>query len=244
MHSGQASTRIIIGRMSQLHTVNARAPGYLTAGGILASLVVASVLDLATAQSLSRTDLSPSHAVKLFQILDMYASPVAFIASVLTLLCWAARARRWFRPMFDLTLALSMIALLDNVVGLVLCLFDKQENPAFLLLSAALVYVENIAVFVAFYWRFDHPFQQRVAEGEQTHPGILFPHSTMQMKSLEGWRPAVIDYVFLSFNTSSTFGPTLPVPLRGSIQLGMMLQVAVAMTVLVMLAARAIGLIG
>ena len=66
----------------------------------------------------------------------------------------------------------------------------------------------------------------------------------MQMKSLAGWRPAVIDYVFLSFNTSSTFGPTLPVPLRGSIQLGMMLQVAVAMTVLVMLAARAIGLIG
>ncbi len=244
MHNGQASTRIIIGCMSQLHTVNARAPGYLTAGGILASLVVASVLDLATAQSLSRTDLSPSHAVKIFQILDMYASPVAFIASVLTLLCWAARARKWLRPMFDITLALSMIALLDNVVGLVLCLFDKQENPAFLLLSAALVYVENIAVFVAFYWRFDHAFQQRVADGEETHPGILFPHSTMQTKSLEGWRPAVIDYVFLSFNTSSTFGPTLPVPLRGSIQLGMMVQVAVAMTVLVMLAARAIGLIG
>ena len=123
-----------------------------------------------------------------------------------------------------------------------------MPSPAFLscflLLSAAFVYVQNIAVFVAFYWRFYHPCQQRVADGEQTHPGILFPHSTMQMKSLEGWRPAVIDYAFLSFNTSSTFGPTLPVPLRGSIQLGMMLQVAVAMTVLVMLAARAIGLIG
>jgi len=34
------------------------------------------------------------------------------------------------------------------------------------------------------------------------------------------------------------------VPLRGPIQIGMMLQVAIAIAVLVMLAARAIGLIG
>jgi hypothetical protein len=53
-----------------------------------------------------------------------------------------------------------------------------------------------------------------------------------------------MDYFFLSFNTSSTFGPTIPVPLRASIQLGMMLQVTIAMTVLLMLAARAVGMIG
>ena len=53
-----------------------------------------------------------------------------------------------------------------------------------------------------------------------------------------------VDYLFLAFNTSSTFGPTLPVPLRSSIQVGMMIQVLVAMGVLIMLAARAIGMIG
>lgn len=234
----------MFGVMNQSNTSNWRTPSYLTAGGILATLLVASLLDIATAQSLSRTDLSPSYAVIVFEVFDTYASPVACITAVIGTLCWATRARGWFRLMFDITLALSIIALLDNVVGLVLCLFDKQENPAFLLLSAALVYLENIAVFVAFYWRFDHPYQQRVADGEEIHPGILFPHNTMNTKSLSSWRPAFIDYLFLSFNTSSTFGPTLPIPLRASIQVGMMFQVAVAMTVLVMLAARAIGLIG
>lgn len=234
----------MISSMNQWHPVGPRTSSYMTAGGILATLILASLLDLATAQSLSRTDLRPSYAVKLFQIVDTYASPVALMAAVVTLLCWASRARTMFRLVFDITLTLSIIALLDNVVGLVLCLFDKQENPAYLLLAAALVYFENIAVFVAFYWRFDHPYQQRIADGEEIHPGIIFPHHTMQFKSLETWRPAFVDYLFLSFNTSSTFGPTLPVPLRASIQWGMMLQVAVAMTVLVMLAARAIGLIG
>ena len=57
------------------------------------------------------------------------------------------------------------------------------------------------------------------------------------------FRSGIVDYLFLSFNTASTFGPTLPVPLRAPVQLGMMLQVLIAMAVLVMLAARAIGLI-
>jgi len=52
-----------------------------------------------------------------------------------------------------------------------------------------------------------------------------------------------MDDLFLSFNTASTLGPTLPVPLRGSMQIGMMLQVSIAISVLIMIAARAVGLI-
>ncbi len=230
--------------MHQTHTIAPRTPAYSTAGAILAVLAIASLLDIATAQALSQTDRAPSFAVRLFEVLDIYTSPVAFITALTAAACWAGRAQRAFRFLFDATLVLSAIALLDNVVGLIMCLFDKQENPGFLLLSAALVYLENIAVFTAFYWRFDHPYQQRIVEGEGIHPGILFPQNTLDMESLRRWRPAFVDYLFLSFNTASTFGPTHPVPLRGVIQVGTMVQVAIAMAVLVMLAARAIGLIG
>lgn len=213
-------------------------------GATLGSLAVASLLDIATSQSLSLTDHAPSTAVVMFRLADAYASPLALITAIMGLLLWWQCAQRSMRLVFDVTLVLAIVALLDNVVGLIVCLFDKQDNPGFLLLSSALVYLENIAVFAAFYWRFDHAHQHRVAAGEATHPGILFPHNTMSFKSLQGWCPGFVDYLFLSFNTSSTFGPTLPVPLRGPIQIGMMLQVAIAMAVLVMLAARAIGLIG
>lgn len=214
-----------------------------TTGAIVITLAVAACLDIATSTSLSLTDHSPSVAVVMFRLADEYASPIAFITTVIAGLFWLTKIRKWFKLFFDVTLLLSLIALMDNLVGLIMCLFDKQDNPGFLLLSASLVYLENIAVFAAFYWRFDHPLQVRIAAGEKIHPGIVFPHNTSGFQSLIGWRPKFVDYLFLSFNTASTFGPTLPVPLRNPIQLGMMLQVAVAMAVLVMLTARAIGLI-
>ena len=82
----------MISSMNQWHTVSPRTSGYMTAGGILATLILASLLDLATAQPLSRTDLRPSYAAKLFQIVDTYASPMALVAAVVTILCWARKA--------------------------------------------------------------------------------------------------------------------------------------------------------
>ncbi|MCE9620010.1 MAG: hypothetical protein K8R92_08870 [Planctomycetes bacterium] len=214
-----------------------------TAAAALLAVGVASLLDLATSTSLSLTDQSPSFYVLMFRFADDYSSPVALASAAVAGLLWVIRSPRVFRYFFDLALWMAMIALLDNLVGLIVSLFDKQDNPKFLLLSASLVYLENIAVFTAYYWRFDHIHHRELAPGETCHPGIVFPHHTMTFKTLRGWRPKIVDYLFLSFNTSSTFGPTLPIPLRGSIQLGMMLQVTIAMAVLVMLAARAIGLI-
>ena len=179
----------------------------------------------------------------MFRIADAYASPIALLTTFITAFFWMTKSQKSFKLFFNITLWLSMIALLDNLVGLIVCLFDKQDNPEYLLLSACLVYLENVAVFAAYYWRFDHPLQMRIAAGEKIHPGIVFPHNTSGFQSLVGWQPKYVDYLFLSFNTASTFGPTLPVPLRNPVQLGMMLQVTIAMAVLIMLAARAIGLI-
>ncbi len=212
-------------------------------GAMALTLGVAAIFDIATSTSLSMTDQAPSTSVIIFRLADAYASPVALFTTFITTFFWLINIKRLFMILFDLTLGLSMIALLDNLVGLIVCLFDKQDNPGYLLLSASLVYLENIAVFTAFYWRFDHLLQAQIASGEKIHPGIVFPHNTSGFHSLTGWQPKFVDYLFLSFNTASTFGPTLPVPLRSSIQLGMMLQVTIAMAVLVMLTARAIGLI-
>ena len=181
-------------------------------GAVLGSLAAASLLDVATSASLSLTDHAPSPAVIIFRAADTYASPMALLTAAIALVFWWRRSYRLMRIAFDVTLVLTIIALLVNVVGLVVCLFDKQDNPAFLLLSSALVYLENVAVFAAFYWRFDHPHQHRVAAGEATHPGILFPHNTMSFKSLQGWCPGFVDYLFLRSTLRAPSAPRCRCP--------------------------------
>lgn len=216
-----------------------------TAGGLLVTLMAASLIDLGTSSALRLTDEAPSRAVLAFQSVDVWVSPLALASSAVALVLWFMRTGRSFVRMFDLSLFLALLALVVNVAGLVVSLFDPKDDPGFLLLSAGLVYAENVAVFAAYYWRFDHTHHHLYADGdERDYPGILFPQGTLGFRSLKGWVPRYMDYFFLSFNTSSTFGPTIPVPLRASIQLGMMLQVTIAMTVLLMLAARAVGMIG
>ena len=212
-------------------------------GAIVVTLGVAALLDMATAEALSLMDHAPSLGVVIFRLIDSYASPVALASTLIAWIFWIWRSQTHFKFFFKMTMGLSLLALVDNLVGLIICLFDKQDSPGFLLLSASFVYLENIAVFTAFYWYFDHPLQIRIAAGEKIRSEILFPQHGLPFESLANCKPSYMDYLFLTFNTSSTFGPTHPIPLGGTVQVGMMLQVSVAMVILIVLAARAIGLI-
>ena len=59
----------------------------------------------------------------------------------------------------------------------------------------------------------------------------------------ELWSPDFVDYLFLAFNTSTAFSPTdTPVLVRWGKAL-MMLQSIISLTVLVLLAARAVNIL-
>ena len=59
----------------------------------------------------------------------------------------------------------------------------------------------------------------------------------------ELWTPNFVDYLFLSFNTSTAFSPTdVPVLARWAKVL-MILQALISLTVLVLLAARAVNIL-
>ena len=208
----------------------------------IGALTVAGLIDIATGDSLSMTENSPPAIALLLKSLDVYISPLALVCIVFAGFLWICGSKK-FLIWFDIVLVLAMLALLNNLAGLIVSIFDPKVKAGFLLLSASLVYLENIAVFVAFYWRFDHQWQGRISVGEKVYPAVMFPQNAISSDSMRGWQPSFIDYLFLSFNTASTFGPTLPVPLRASMQFGMMAQVSIAMAVLIMIAARAIGLI-
>jgi hypothetical protein len=117
------------------------------------------------------------------------------------------------------------------------------------LFSAALLWVANILVFASWYWRLDAGGPQgRDRQGPHTDGAFLFPQMTLDPNTRRAmgehhWRPGFVDYLFLAFNTSTAFSPTdVPVLSRWAKVL-MMLQAAISLATLALLAARAVNIL-
>ena len=141
---------------------------------------------------------------------------------------------------------LGMIA---SVVLLIIALPQHTESPLELLTSAASLWFTNVLVFALWYWRLDaggpHSRDKRRAH---TDGSFLFPQMTLSSEAKrnmgeENWSPNFFDYLYIAFNTSTAFSPTdTPVLARWGKVL-MMLQSVISLTVLALLAARAVNIL-
>jgi hypothetical protein len=144
---------------------------------------------------------------------------------------------------------LVTVGMIVSVALLIAALPAHRESPIQLLISAASLWVTNVLVFALWYWRLDaggpHGRDSRLG-----HPdgAFLFPQMTMspdtKVKAGQNfWSPNFLDYLFLAFNTSTAFSPTdVPVLARWGKAL-MMLQSVISLTVLALLAARAVNIL-
>lgn len=141
------------------------------------------------------------------------------------------------------------VELVASVLRLVSALPSRRESPTALLLSAASIWVANILVFALWYWRLDaggpHGREARLGHAAGA---FLFPQMTMlpeakQGAGLETWSPDFFDYLFLAFNTSTAFSPTDTPALARWGKVLMMLQSLISLTVLALLAARAVNIL-
>ena len=145
--------------------------------------------------------------------------------------------------------AIITCALVGSVSLLVLALPAHKEPPLTLLRSGAELWLTNVLTFALWYWRLDDggptARDRRRAFGSC---GFVFPQ--MQIEKIErerfgidGWRPGFVDYLFIAFTTSSTFGPTdAPILLRWA-KLLAMVQISISLTIVVLLISRAVGVL-
>jgi hypothetical protein len=149
-------------------------------------------------------------------------------------------------------LSLITISMILSVVLHVQALAFKTLPPVRLLGSAIILWITNILVFACWYWRLDAggPHKRRAREAHTTG-AFLFPQMAMAASSTSpeeteywrNWSPQFVDYLFLSFNTSTALSPTdVPVLSRWAKAL-MMVQASVSLTVVVLLAARAVNIL-
>ncbi len=174
---------------------------------------------------------------------------VVFVLLVPTVISHRARKHQLNRILGFTVTGLVTMGMIVSVILLIGALPAHKESPTALLLSAASIWTTNILVFALWYWRLDaggpHGRDQRLG-----HPdgAFLFPQMTMPPEAkfeagLHTWSPNFVDYLFLAFNTSTAFSPTdVPVLARWGKAL-MMLQSLISLTVLALLAARAVNIL-
>ncbi len=140
-------------------------------------------------------------------------------------------------------------ALIVSLSLLISGLPSHREQPKQLLIAATGLWISNMLVFASWYWRLDAGGpNEREVRGTHTGGAFLFPQMMLdpdlkkQMCEAH-WNPGFVDYLFLAFNTSTAFSPTdVPVLSRWA-KLMMMLQSAISLTTLAILAARAVNIL-
>lgn len=186
-----------------------------------------------------------------------YWGPRGLMIGLVTLLIIPtiiAHRRKYSRVNRVLGLAInSLITLymLISVSRILMAALAGHIGPNHLLASSFILWVTNILVFALWYWNLDAggPNQRDINE-IHGYTAFLFPqtqlclfNSSQMPKPLKNWSPNFIDYVFLAFNTSTAFSPTDTPVLTRWAKIMSMTQAAISLTIVVMLAARAISIL-
>lgn len=140
--------------------------------------------------------------------------------------------------------AVITVALIASLIFLIQGLPEHREPPKTLLRSAGALWVTNILVFALWYWKLDAggPLARDRRRG-RLESSFLFPQMLTQDGLNSSWSPHFMDYFFLAFNTSTAFSPTDTAVLSRWAKLGMMLQALISLTIIALLAARAVNIL-
>jgi hypothetical protein len=145
--------------------------------------------------------------------------------------------------------AITTVALIGSVVLLVRHLPSHKEDPIRLLISGAELWLTNVLVFAVWYWRLDGGGPTRRQERREFGSrSFLFPQMQIEKSErgrfeCEGWRPLFVDYLFVAFTQSSTFGPTDAPLLARWAKVFAMVQIFISLSIVILLISRAVGVL-
>jgi hypothetical protein len=133
-------------------------------------------------------------------------------------------------------------------VGLVLASLaggGSQMTGPQLLATAAVVLIVNMITFALVYWEIDcgGPVARAVSD-KRVKPDFQFPQDENPELARDGWAPALPDYFYIAVTNSIAFSPTDAMPLTHRAKLFMGFESLVAAVTLLIVAARAVNILG
>jgi len=144
---------------------------------------------------------------------------------------------------------ITTLALIASLVLLVRALPAHRESPLQLLRSGGLLWLTNVIVFALWYWRLDgggptlRQKEKKFGSTSFLFPQMQIPHDERAQFACARWRPRFVDYLFVAFTQSSTFGPTDAPLLARWAKVLAMVQILISLTIVVLLIARAVGVL-
>jgi hypothetical protein len=144
---------------------------------------------------------------------------------------------------------ITTLALIGSVILLVRALPSHRESPIQMLRSGGLLWLTNVIVFALWYWRLDgggptlRQKEKKFGSTSFLFPQMQIPQDERGQFECVRWRPRFIDYLFVAFTQSSTFGPTDSPLLARWAKVLAMVQILISLTIIVLLISRAVGVL-
>jgi hypothetical protein len=144
---------------------------------------------------------------------------------------------------------ITTLALIGSVILLVRTLPTHRSSPLQLLRAGGLLWLTNVIVFALWYWRLDgggptvRHKEKKFGSTSFLFPQMQIPQDERAQFACARWRPRFVDYVFVAFTQSSTFGPTDSPLLARWAKVLAIIQILISLTIVVLLISRAIGVL-
>jgi len=157
---------------------------------------------------------------------------------------------RWLRIERIVTLlffVVSTAVTLTNLGNLIEAMINRSAEIGGLplLASSVMVWITNVLMFSLLYWQIDRGGPDARVNDPSARPDWLFPQESAPAEDVpRGWEPTFIDYLYLGFSTATAFSTTDAMPLTPRAKSLMMLESMIALITVVVVASRAINILG
>jgi hypothetical protein len=158
-----------------------------------------------------------------------------------------ARRRRMIRALAVVMTGLISLINMGSLAMLVGALLGTgaadASNGKALLVDALDIWAINVIAFALWYWSMDHGGPAARGLSCRTMIDFLFPQLSMDSEEAKEWSPGFVDYLFLSYTNATAFSPTDTLPLTARAKALMMVQSAISLLTIALVAARAVNIL-
>ena len=157
------------------------------------------------------------------------------------------RQKHWMRITVGAVIALITLVNLFGAVRLVVDILDNNKlfanHPGGLLAAGAVIWATSVIAFGLLYWDLDRGGAAARAHHPFDNPAFVFPEMLHTDFMPAGWVPRFLDYLSLSFWTSTAISPTDISAIKPWAKLLMMLEAAGSIILATLVIARAINVL-
>jgi hypothetical protein len=149
------------------------------------------------------------------------------------------------REVASVMLGLLWLGTTAGIACVIVSLMHWRPGGGQLLASAAVVLFTNVLTFSLVFWELDDggPVARAMASSRM-QPDFQFPQDENPGPARPEWSPALVDYVYVSVTNSIAFSPTDAMPLTHRAKLFMGLEAGLSALTVLVVAARAINILG